>query len=102
MRNTFDTREDVKVETVPEEQGFFREDGNLDGVPDNQQGSMLTTPAKPLRKKMPMLMAACLLSMPLWIYSMFFADIGLKTIDDVEFPNLSQAEIFSEVPDIDI
>ena len=101
MKNTFDTREDVKVE-VDEDQGFFREDGNLDGIPDKEQGHGPVPPDRLPRSKMSKLKIACLLSVPIWIYATFFMDVGLKTINDVEFPNLSQSEIFAEVPDIDI
>ncbi len=99
MKNTFDTREDVKVE-VDEDQGFFREDGNLDGIPDGAQGHPPVTGIP--RKKMSKLKLATLLSIPVWIYLMFFADISGGEPYDVEFPQISQGAIIAEEPGLEL
>ena len=113
MNNIYDKTEEIKVETVPDEEGFFRDDGNLDGIPDSEQTNYngpvippinLIPPKNPIkpRKKFSKLKLATLICIPIYIYLMFFPDIGSDKIVDVEFPKMSQTEILSEAPELEM
>lgn len=83
----------MRVE-VEEDKGFFRDDGNLDGIPDGADG-------KGKKKKLSPLKIAAILLIPVWAYVTFFMDVGTEPYS-AEFSKESKGTIVAQEPFLEI